>query len=601
MEKDLEKIKTVKDRIIDFFKQPLIYILILCIFVQLKIYKTVPQYVMTSDSYTYAEEYTENIFKGEVSALRTPVYPYFIKIIGKIGGQENLYNNVVIAQKILFIISLILFYYCLKKITKNNIITSVLTIVFGICPFVILWNIMILTEAISLFEIILLSFITISYLQKPKKATAILMGIISLGMIMTRPSFIYLLPIYILFWILRFLFNKKEKEVIAGLISCIVCTVILLGYCGLMKLQHGEFSITAVSYINNTVTVIDSNSYKKASNEEMVADANAIKGDKDGEANAWATYRELEGKYSVDELKEFASSAMKNDSDYIKYLLRKTVSLSTLNIGTASYIPNDVFIGKDYANQIYTYLGNLILPINFGFVYIVIAIAIIYLLYNMLKNAKIEWYIAFFAILIAANLFTLIVGAPFESQRLFLSSIVPVLLLIGYVISKGLKNNKKNLDNNFQDIDKENNMFYKLFLEKTSDGKIQFFRYLFVGGFAAVVNIGTLYIFKQFFQLYYLVANILGFILGLIVNYILSKWLVFAKEDNMNGIVEFTIYAIIGVLGLGFDTLFMWIFTDKIGLYFMISKIVSTCLVFIWNFFARKGIYAISNKLRKEN
>ena len=147
---------------------------------------------------------------------------------------------------------------------------------------------------------------------------------------------------------------------------------------------------------------------------------------------------------------------------------------------------------------------------------------------------------------------------------------------------------------------KENNWFYKLFLQKTDDVKIQFFRYIFVGGFAAVVNIGSLYILKEYLNIYYLVANILAFILGLVTNYILSKWLVFAKENSMNKIVEFISYSMIGVLGLGLDTLFMWLFTDKVKLYYMLSKIISTGLVFIWNFFARKGIYIIANKLRKE-
>lgn len=147
---------------------------------------------------------------------------------------------------------------------------------------------------------------------------------------------------------------------------------------------------------------------------------------------------------------------------------------------------------------------------------------------------------------------------------------------------------------------KKINWFHKLFIEKTDDVKIQFFRYLFVGGFAAVVNIGSLYVLKEFLHLYYLMANIVGFILGLITNYLLSKWLVFAKEKAMNEMLEFTIYVIIGVIGLGFDTLFIWLFTDKIKLYYMISKIISTGLVFIWNFLARKGMYVIANKLRKE-
>ncbi len=142
-------------------------------------------------------------------------------------------------------------------------------------------------------------------------------------------------------------------------------------------------------------------------------------------------------------------------------------------------------------------------------------------------------------------------------------------------------------------------LLYKLFIEKTNDIKIQLFRYLFVGGFAAVVNIGALYIFTEVFNLYYLISNVLGFILGLITNYLLSKWLVFAKESQVNKALEFFIYALIGVVGLGFDTLFMWLFTSA-GLYYMISKIISTVLVFIWNFFARKGLYFIVGKIKKK-
>lgn len=132
----------------------------------------------------------------------------------------------------------------------------------------------------------------------------------------------------------------------------------------------------------------------------------------------------------------------------------------------------------------------------------------------------------------------------------------------------------------------------KLFIEKTNDVKIQFLRYIFVGGIAAVVNIGSLYIFTQVANLYYLLSNIFGFVLGLATNYILSKILVFAKEEKFNKVIEFIIYAIIGVIGLGLDTLFLWLFTST-GLYYILSKIISTALVFIWNFGARKVLYLI--------
>ena len=133
----------------------------------------------------------------------------------------------------------------------------------------------------------------------------------------------------------------------------------------------------------------------------------------------------------------------------------------------------------------------------------------------------------------------------------------------------------------------------RLFRKETNNTLIQFFRYLFVGGFAAIVNIGMLFVFTHFFKFYYLISNIISFVLGLIVNYVLSKKFVFQEETSISKTKEFLIYAIIGVIGLGLDTLFVWVFTDVTKIYYMVSKLLSTAVVFIWNFGARKVLYKV--------
>lgn len=154
-------------KIISFLKEPLIYVIIICIILQFFMYSTVPESIMTPDSHTYAELYQRNIFKGEVDSARTPVYPYFVKLVKLIGGEENLPNNVAMTQKILFIATLIIFYYCVSHVTKNKIIITVLTLIFGTSPFIIMWNVTVLTEALSLFEMTLLILLTLKYLKKP--------------------------------------------------------------------------------------------------------------------------------------------------------------------------------------------------------------------------------------------------------------------------------------------------------------------------------------------------------------------------------------------------------------------------------------------------
>ncbi len=133
----------------------------------------------------------------------------------------------------------------------------------------------------------------------------------------------------------------------------------------------------------------------------------------------------------------------------------------------------------------------------------------------------------------------------------------------------------------------------KIFINETNNTLIQFFRYIFVGGISAIVNIGMLYILTDKIHSHYILSNILSFLIGLLTNYILSKKFVFQKATDINKAQEFIIYAIIGVIGLVIDTLLVWIFTDTLSLYYMLSKIISTIIVFIWNFGARKMLYSL--------
>ena len=55
-------------------------------------------------------------------------------------------------------------------------------------------------------------------------------------------------------------------------------------------------------------------------------------------------------------------------------------------------------------------------------------------------------------------------------------------------------------------------------------------------------------------------------------------------------VAEFLIFLIIGLIGLGLTLLFMWLFVDVAGIYPLISKLVTTAIVLLWNFGARKII-----------
>lgn len=124
----------------------------------------------------------------------------------------------------------------------------------------------------------------------------------------------------------------------------------------------------------------------------------------------------------------------------------------------------------------------------------------------------------------------------------------------------------------------------------------EFGRYLIVGGTAFLVDYGTLYltqiyVFGSLGDAGVYLATGLGFIAGLVYNYILSLVFVFksAKEKNKGKTVgAFLVFAIIGVIGLLMTEGGMYLGYQLLHIHYMIVKIFVAAVVLIWNYVARK-------------
>ncbi|MDR3223732.1 MAG: GtrA family protein [Methanobrevibacter sp.] len=132
------------------------------------------------------------------------------------------------------------------------------------------------------------------------------------------------------------------------------------------------------------------------------------------------------------------------------------------------------------------------------------------------------------------------------------------------------------------------NLMDKLLKEGTNDIVIQFFRYAFVGGVAFLVDFGFLYILTEYLKIFYLLSATISFLIGLIVNYILSLIWVFNKRKLNNRINEFIVFALVGIIGLGLNNFIIYYLTTFLSVYYLFSKIISQVFVLLWNFFLRR-------------
>lgn len=125
---------------------------------------------------------------------------------------------------------------------------------------------------------------------------------------------------------------------------------------------------------------------------------------------------------------------------------------------------------------------------------------------------------------------------------------------------------------------------------KKSNLSAQFFRYVVGGGVAFVVDFALLYLLTEFVRLYYLFSASIAFMAGMALNYALSVIWVFNHRSVNNRMHEFAIFAVIGILGLAFNSGLMWFFTELAGFHYLGSKMVAAALIFLFNFAARKAL-----------
>ena len=130
----------------------------------------------------------------------------------------------------------------------------------------------------------------------------------------------------------------------------------------------------------------------------------------------------------------------------------------------------------------------------------------------------------------------------------------------------------------------------RLIFGKSDKTSVQLLKYSFVGGIAYVVDFGSLYLLTDFIKINYLVSAAVAFLLGLLTNYFLSILFVFPTRTLKSRSTELLVFTIIGAVGLGLNELIIWGSTEGLGLHYLVSKVISTIVVFFWNFFARKKI-----------
>ena len=124
----------------------------------------------------------------------------------------------------------------------------------------------------------------------------------------------------------------------------------------------------------------------------------------------------------------------------------------------------------------------------------------------------------------------------------------------------------------------------------------EFMRYAVVGGISFLVDSGMLALFKELIlnsgsALELFICTAIGFIAGLITNYVLSLVFVFRKSENKGNaksVSGFIVFTVVGIIGLGITEIGMYIGEFIFLWHYLFTKVFVAAVVLVWNYVGRK-------------
>ena len=113
----------------------------------------------------------------------------------------------------------------------------------------------------------------------------------------------------------------------------------------------------------------------------------------------------------------------------------------------------------------------------------------------------------------------------------------------------------------------------------------KFLKFAVVGFSGLFVDFGITYIFKEKIKINKYVSNAIGFICAATSNYTFNRLWTF-QSTNENVATEYGSFMVVSAIGLGINSLVLWVLTDKFKWNFYLSKVFAIGCATLWNFFA---------------
>lgn len=271
-------------RIKSFIKKPEVIVLSLILIFRV-VYFFCLDYNFTPDSYEYIAVNGFSWLQGSIDRYRLPVYPMIIDICKIISGEHFAFL-VCSVQLLASLLSIVVLYLTIKRITDKKWICLFITFLYGTLEATTGWDKTLLTESLSLSLTVFIVFGIVSFVKtKTYKYVALTTICLLIGCFL-RAIFVIFTGFFFGFLVLITILPAKKTDPITPKqrrvnakcsVTAVIPIVLVFVYAFMFNAQYGGFTISDSALGQQLYIVIENGYYKDSSDKELQETADGIK------------------------------------------------------------------------------------------------------------------------------------------------------------------------------------------------------------------------------------------------------------------------------------------------------------------------------------
>lgn len=128
----------------------------------------------------------------------------------------------------------------------------------------------------------------------------------------------------------------------------------------------------------------------------------------------------------------------------------------------------------------------------------------------------------------------------------------------------------------------------------------QLFKFACVGAIGTIVNLTILYIFTEYLHVYYIISEIIAFIIAGINNYLLNKIWTFKEKIEKKLLVKYFQFITISSIALIINLSILFILVDYFLIWYIFAEFIAICGAFMINFMGNR-IWTFKQEINEIN